>query len=71
MGRPNPSRETKFPGANGDREMSNLPVQLTTSRIGNLTQLILTLLNVMTIHTQNDCCYRIKHRAFSSKRSNW
>ena len=27
------------------------PVQLTTSRIGNLTRLIHTLLNVMTIHT--------------------
>ena len=27
------------------------PVQLTTSRIGNLTRLIHTLLNVITIHT--------------------
>ena len=27
------------------------PVQLTTSRIGNLTRLIRTLLHVMTIHT--------------------
>ena len=27
------------------------PVQLTTSRIGNLTRLIHTLLYVMTIHT--------------------
>ena len=27
------------------------PVQLTTSRIGNLTRLIHTLLHVMTIHT--------------------
>ena len=27
------------------------PVQLTTSRIGNLTRLIHTLLDVMTIHT--------------------
>ena len=33
-GRPNLSRETKFSGANGD------PVQLTTSRNGNLTRLI-------------------------------
>ena len=31
-------------GANGDREM------LTTSRIGNLTRLIYTLLNVLTMH---------------------
>ena len=36
------SRETKFSGANGDREIMYIfPVQLTTSRIGNLTRLIL------------------------------
>ena len=40
---PNPSRETKFSGANGDREISIFPLQLTTSRIGNLTRLISTL----------------------------
>ena len=38
-----------FSGANGDREMFVFPVQLTTSRIGNLTRLIYTLLYVMTI----------------------
>ena len=38
-----PSRETKFSVANGDREIFIFPVQLTTSRIGNLTRLILTL----------------------------
>ena len=44
-------RETKFSGANGDREKFIFPVQLTTSRIGNLAQLIHTLiLYVMTIH---------------------
>ena len=32
-----------FSGANGDREKIIFPVQLTTSRIGNLTRLILTL----------------------------
>ena len=37
------SRETKFSGANGDKEMFIFPVELTTSRIGNLTRLILTL----------------------------
>ena len=31
-------------GANGDREIFFSPVQLTTSRIDNLTRLILTLL---------------------------
>ena len=54
---PNPSRETKFSGANGDREMFIFPVQLTTSRIDNLTlaicddhtnRLIHTLLYVIT-----------------------
>ena len=38
----NPSRETKFSGANGDRKVFIFPVQLTTSRIGNLTGLIHT-----------------------------
>ena len=42
-GLPNPSRETKFSGANGDREIFVFPVPLTTSRIGNLTRLTLTL----------------------------
>ena len=36
MGLPNPSRETKFSGANGDREISIFPVQLTTSKVGSL-----------------------------------
>ena len=40
---PKQSRETKFPGANGDREILFFPVQLTTSRIDNLTRLIFTL----------------------------
>ena len=60
---PNPSRESKFSGANGDREILFLPVQLTTSRIGNLIGLIFTLaicddhtyilwyLYVMALHT--------------------
>ena len=41
-GLPNPSRETKFSGANADREKIIFPVQLTTSRIGNLPRLIHT-----------------------------
>ena len=49
-----PSRETKFPGANGDRESIIFPIQLTTSRIGNLTRLILTLaICVMTLLTHS------------------
>ena len=47
----NPSRETKFSGTYGDRGIFIFLVQLTTSRIGNLTRLIHTLLYVMTIHT--------------------
>ena len=48
----NPSREIKFSGTHGDRGILIFPVQLTTSRIGNLTRLIHTLLlHVMTIHT--------------------
>ena len=35
-GLPNSSRETKFSGANADRKIFIFPVQLTTSRIGNL-----------------------------------
>ena len=50
-GLPNPSRETVMSGANGDREIFNFPVQLTTSRIGNLTRLIHAVLHVMIIHT--------------------
>ena len=37
---PNPSRETKFSGADGDREIFIFSDQLTTCRIGNLTGLI-------------------------------
>ena len=51
MGRLNPSRETRFSGTHGDRGILFFPVQLTASRIGNLTRLIHTLLYVMTIHT--------------------
>ena len=51
MGWLNPSRETKFSGTHGDRGIFIFPVQLTTSRIGNLTRLIYTLLYVTTIHT--------------------
>ena len=33
----NPSSETKFSGANGDKELFIFLVRLTTSRIGNFT----------------------------------
>ena len=38
-------------GANADRDTFIFPVQLTTSRIGNLTRLIHTLAICMSIHT--------------------
>ena len=50
-GQPNPSRKTKFSGADGDRDLFIFPIQLTTSRIDNCTRLIHTLLHVMTIRT--------------------
>ena len=50
MGLPNPSREAKFSDANADREVSIFPVQLTTSRIGNLSRLIHTIAICVTIH---------------------
>ena len=57
--RPNPSRETEFSGANGSREIFISPVQPTTSRVGNLTRLIHTLLHVMTIHTVHTVAFQI------------
>ena len=45
-----PSRETKFSGTHVDKGILFFSVQLTPSRIGNLTRLIHTLLYVMTIH---------------------
>ena len=44
-----PSREAKFSGANAGGEVFSFPVQLTTSRIGNLTDRSLPLLYAMTI----------------------
>ena len=40
MGLPNPSRETKFSGANADKKIFIFPVQPNLSKIGNLTRLI-------------------------------
>ena len=50
-GRTRFARPNSQAGANADRETFIFPVKLTTSRIGNLTRLILTLaIYVMTIH---------------------
>ena len=53
-GTADPSLETKFSGTHGDRGIL-IFLQLTTSRIGNLTRLIHTLLYVMTIHIYTYC----------------
>ena len=48
-------RETKFSGADGDREKLEekkmFPIQLTTSTISNLTRLMPSLLIAISIHT--------------------
>ena len=46
-GQLNPFREAKFSGVNGERG-GEIPVELTTSRIGNLNRSIHTLLKWMT-----------------------
>ena len=43
-------RSTKFSSVKTDREILIFPVQLTTSKIGNLTRLIHTLAICVTIH---------------------
>ena len=55
-----------IPYSYGDRGIFIFPVQLTTSRIGNLTRLIHTLLYVMTIHTY-DTYIRYIHTVNTSK----
>ena len=50
--RPNPSRDTKFSGANGARDIFVFPVQLTTIRItGNLTRSIIYSANICDDYT--------------------
>ena len=46
-----PVSRDQLSDTHGDRGIFIFPVQLTTSRIDNLTRLIHTLLYVMTIHT--------------------
>ena len=62
-GRPNPSRETIFSGANGDREISIFPVQLTTKRIACLTRLISAVSDnhayIHTVHAIHQCPYEL------------
>ena len=45
------SRDQILGRERGDREICIFPVQLTTSRIGNLTRLILTLAIICDSHT--------------------
>ena len=61
MGLPNPSRETKFSGANGDREIFIFPVQLTTSRIDKLIRLIHALAICTSLHTYISTLTQVVH----------
>ena len=70
----NPSGETKFSDANAHREIYvYFPVQLTTSRIGNLIQLIHTLAICVVIHTYmvqkygivSVLCFLIEYQPFT------
>ena len=54
------TRQTKFSGTNADREIFIFPVQRTTSRIGNHTRLIHTLMYVMIIHTYYSTVFVLK-----------
>ena len=47
-----------FSGANGDKEKNMFPVQLTTSRVGNLTRLIHTLSAIISDdYFKHECMY--------------
>ena len=56
----------KFSGAKGDRGIFIFPVQLTTSRIDNLTRLILTLAICVTIPYINRHTGTPKHKQKST-----
>ena len=62
-----PVSRDKFSGTHGDRGIFIFPVQLTTSRIGNLTRLIHTLLYVMTIHTVTAGKCNWRHSGWSAR----
>ena len=50
---PNPSRDTKFSGANADREILTFPFQLTTSRIGKPYPVDIAIYNIMCDYDHN------------------
>ena len=58
------ARPNSFSGANGDRELFIFPVQLTSSRIGNLTRLILTPATVCAMTIHNSCGQYGQHLTF-------
>ena len=66
-GLPNSSRKTKFSGANGDREIFIILVQLTTTNMGNLTGFILTLAICVTFNTY--IIYTIKTVSYSNSKT--
>ena len=68
------SRETNFSGTNAAREILFFLVQLTTSRIGNLTRLIHTLAIRMcdqtysVVQSSNESIKKTKNKAKTTKR---
>ena len=63
-----PPHEIKFSGANAEREILFFPVELTTSRIGNLTRLIHTLAICVTIWDTKNKNFHNRNWPFSLRR---
>ena len=57
-----PARPNSQARTNADKEKNVFPVQLTTSRIGNLTRLIHTLAICVTIHTSTAICFLVTNK---------
>ena len=70
-GRLNPSRETKFSGTHGDRGILIIPVQLTTSRIGNHIRLIKDTLAIYDDHTFTYQVHTILEKSVQTERLEW
>ena len=64
------SRETKFSGMNGNREIFIFPVQLTTSRIDNLTRLVHTLAICVATHIYTMATTHYSNQQGSRSRQN-
>ena len=61
------SRDRILRRERGQGKVLIFPLQMTTSRIGQLTRLIHTLLCVMTIHTFKHALYRVQYHPCSKQ----